>query len=1056
MDIIKNCLRRPIIIYALIILILFSGILALFKIPIQLTPDVRKPLIEISTNWQGGSPSEVEREIVIKQEDVLKSVKGVERIRSNSYDKKSEIKLEFNSTKNFQTALLMVSNALDRVRGMPEEIMKPTIETSGSEDAPIAWIMLRPIKKINKSMSEFGDLADNLVKTEFEKIPGISRSNIFGGSKTEMQVIVDPQRLSLYKLTIPDIANSLISSNVSLTAGDVDEGKRKYLIRAEGQLDNPEKIKKVVIKVNKDEQTQFSSKIFLEDVAEVKYGIKEPSAYIRSLGKEVIALNLVRDVGVNVLETMEQVKKTIKRLNPILNKEGLELKQVYDETVYINSSIDLVQQNIILGGLLAALVLLLFLNSARATLVIATTIPLTIIGTFVAMAILGKSLNVISLAGLAFAVGMVIDAAIVVLENIFRHKEMGKNDYEASLIGTKEVWQAVFLSALTTVLVFIPLLIVQVEAGQLFRDISVAICVAISLSLVLATTLIPVISSKLQLLQTDNKKKIWKFNNPKILEKLALNFLYRFYKYLAWILPSKKRASVTISTIILISIIGIFFLKPKLEYLPEGNKNLVFGILIPPPGYNLDTTSEIAKNIENQIKPYFILEEGGDSTAIDYPRISNFFYVSTSTRIFIGASTEDPNNVKKIIPLMEKLAFQESGTLGFINQPSIFGRTGGGSRQIDVNFSGNNLNDILDVTKKAFFITNQVFPKKLGNTQIRPKPGLELGTPELRFIPDMEKLSENGITVREFANTMDAFNDGLWIDEIVAEGKNMDLRIIGKKNEEINVTQQIANIPIVSKSGITIPLSSVSKNEITSSAVSIRHINFKRTVTLEIRPPSQIPLEVAINILNESVVKGLSDEAFKKGIIINLSGTADKLSQTLDSMSLSIAIALILVFLSLAILLQSFILSLVIMIAVPLATVGGFIGLKILNLFTYQALDMLTLLGFLILIGIVVNNSILLVLKTVDLIKEKKLSKIDAIFESAKTRVRPIFMSTLTSIFGMFPLVLFPGAGSELYKGLGSVVIGGLFLSAILILIIVPALLTLTINENKIIKDSYK
>ena len=1056
MDIIKNCLRRPIIIYALIILILFSGILALFKIPIQLTPDVRKPLIEISTNWQGGSPSEVEREIVIKQEDVLKSVKGVERIRSNSYDKKSEIKLEFNSTKNFQTALLMVSNALDRVRGMPEEIMKPTIETSGSEDAPIAWIMLRPIKKINKSMSEFGDLADNLVKTEFEKIPGISRSNIFGGSKTEMQVIVDPQRLSLYKLTIPDIANSLISSNVSLTAGDVDEGKRKYLIRAEGQLDNPEKIKKVVIKVNKDEQTQFSSKIFLEDVAEVKYGIKEPSAYIRSLGKEVIALNLVRDVGVNVLETMQQVKKTIKRLNPILNKEGLELKQVYDETVYINSSIDLVQQNIILGGLLAALVLLLFLNSARATLVIATTIPLTIIGTFVAMAILGKSLNVISLAGLAFAVGMVIDAAIVVLENIFRHKEMGKNDYEASLIGTKEVWQAVFLSALTTVLVFIPLLIVQVEAGQLFRDISVAICVAISLSLVLATTLIPVISSKLQLLQTDNKKKIWKFNNPKILEKLALNFLYRFYKYLAWILPSKKRASVTISTIILISIIGIFFLKPKLEYLPEGNKNLVFGILIPPPGYNLDTTSEIEKNIENQIKPYFILEEGGDSTAIDYPRISNFFYVSTSTRIFIGASTEDPNNVKKIIPLMEKLAFQESGTLGFINQPSIFGRTGGGSRQIDVNFSGNNLNDILDVTKKAFFITNQVFPKKLGNTQIRPKPGLELGTPELRFIPDMEKLSENGITVREFANTMDAFNDGLWIDEIVAEGKNMDLRIIGKKNEEINFTQQIANIPIVSKSGITIPLSSVSKNEITSSAVSIRHINFKRTVTLEIRPPSQIPLEVAINILNESVVKGLSDEAFKKGIIINLSGTADKLSQTLDSMSLSIAIALILVFLSLAILLQSFILSLVIMIAVPLATVGGFIGLKILNLFTYQALDMLTLLGFLILIGIVVNNSILLVLKTVDLIKEKKLSKIDAIFESAKTRVRPIFMSTLTSIFGMFPLVLFPGAGAELYKGLGSVVIVGLFLSAILILIIVPALLTLTINENKIIKDSYK
>ena len=332
---------------------------------------------------------------------------------------------------------------------------------------------------------------------------------------------------------------------------------------------------------------------------------------------------------------------------------------------------------------------------------------------------------------------------------------------------------------------------------------------------------------------------------------------------------------------------------------------------------------------------------------------------------------------------------------------------------------------------------------------------MELGSPELRFIPDMEKLSENGITVKEFANSMDAFNDGLWVDEIVANGRNMDLRIIGKKDEGTNFTQQIANIPIVSKSGITIPLSSVSKNEITSSAVSIRHINFKRTVSLQIRPPSEIPLEVAIKILDNAVVKGLGDEAFKKGITINLSGTADKLSQTLDSMSLTIAIALTLVFLSLAILLESFILSLVIMIAVPLATVGGFIGLKILNLFTYQALDMLTLLGFLILIGIVVNNSILLVLQTVDSIK-KNMSKQDAIFESARTRVRPIFMSMLTSIFGMFPLVLFPGAGSELYKGLGSVVIGGLFLSAILILIIVPALLTLAIDEKKIIKYSYK
>ena len=397
---------------------------------------------------------------------------------------------------------------------------------------------------------------------------------------------------------------------------------------------------------------------------------------------------------------------------------------------------------------------------------------------------------------------------------------------------------------------------------------------------------------------------------------------------------------------------------------------------------------------------------------------------------------------------MEKAAFQEAGTLGFINQPSIFGRTAGGSRKIDINVSGSDLNNILEIAKKVFFTTNNVF-SKIGRPQITPKPGLELGASELRFIPNMEKLAENGISVREFAESLDAFNDGLWVDEIVADGKNMDLIIIGKNNK-INFTQDVGNIPIVSKSGITIPLSSLADSHITNSAISIRHIDFKRTVSLQIRPPEKIPLEVAIKILDNAVIQGLGKEASLKGVSLNLSGTADKLTQTWNAMLLSIVVALVIVFLSLSILLNSFVLPLIIMITVPLATAGGFVGLKVLNLFTYQALDMLTLLGFLILIGIVVNNSILLVLQTVNIKKNRNISNIDAIFESARTRVRPIFMSTLTSIFGMFPLILFPGPGSELYKGLGSVVVGGLFFSAILTLLIVPPLMAITLKENKI------
>ena len=336
MDIIKFCLKKPIIVYAFIILILFSGILSLFKIPVQLTPDVRSPVIEITTNWSGGSPNEIEREIVIKQEDVLRKVKGIKRIRSNAYDKKSEIKLEFEQGENYQKALLMTSNALDRVRGYPEEIMKPNLETSGSEDNPIAWIILRPLKNNSTPMYKYGDLVENLIKTEFEKIPGVSRSNIFGASKTEMQVQIDPQRLALYKITIPEIVDSLKSSNIAVSAGSVEEGKRKYLVRTEGELNSPEKIKKVVVKIIKDQQTQFSSKVFISDIANVTYESKEPVSYIRSLGKEALAINIVRDVGANVLETMKEIKTTIIKLNIILKKSNLELKQVYDPEIPVD------------------------------------------------------------------------------------------------------------------------------------------------------------------------------------------------------------------------------------------------------------------------------------------------------------------------------------------------------------------------------------------------------------------------------------------------------------------------------------------------------------------------------------------------------------------------------------------------------------------------------------------------------------------------------------------------------------------------------------------------
>lgn len=1039
MNLIKVAIHRPIAVISAVLMVLMFGLLALKNIPVQLAPDVRRPVLTVATTWPGAAPAEIEREIVSRQEDALKGAEGLTEMISLSNHHQGEITLEFAVGTNMDRALLLVANRLDRVSGYPEEADEPIIQTAGAEDSPIAWIVVKRQDGNTRPIHEFGDFAEDYIRPAVERVEGVSLVNIYGGSEREMRVVVDPQKLAAYQLTIGEMVSRLQAANVSLSAGDVEEGKRRYVVRAEGELVTPKAVNEVVLRSRQDPVTGRTSRVLVADVAQVEFNYQEPTARIRHLGEPALAFNAVRATGANVIETMAQLRGVLEELNtgPLADNQ-LYLRQVYDETIYIDSAISLVQQNIYVGGLLAALMLMLFLRSFGATFVISIAIPVSVVGSFVAMAAMGRSLNVVSLAGIAFAVGMVVDAAIVVLENIYRLRQQGVPTIEAAYRGASEVWGAVFVSALTTVMVFVPLLVMELEVGQLFRDIAVAISVAVTLSLFVAITLIPAMSKRF--LSGDMTDK-YKQRPIPVVDSLAGGFS-RFFVSLAEKISSGRTvaALVVVVVTVLASLVTVKYL-PKLEYLPEGNRNLIFGFVLPPPGYNLDSTTEVGQGLENAVSHLWADKTGPESEPGQPPKIDNFFFVSFNSQAFVGASSVDATRTKELLPVLQMPLFMEPGTFGLMMQPSIFGRGIGGTRAINLDISGANLEAIYGVALQAAGLVGTQFPREQGH-QMRPDPGLSIGEPEVRLTPDAVALADNGLSNLALGMSVDTFNDGLRVAEINVDGKRIDLTLRGL-GEGVESTQEIGYLPVVTAGGTILPVSALADIELTSGPSKIRRLERERTVTLEIVPAESLPLEAAMEMVESQIIQPLKEQGLPPGVKLRLSGTADQLTETWNAMVVQLLVALVIVYLVMAVLFESFVYPFVILFSVPLAAAGGILGLGIVGVMFGQKLDMLTMLGFVILIGIVVNNAILLVHQTLHHVREDAMTSSDAVIEATRNRIRPIFMSTLTSVFGMLPLVLFPGAGSELYRGLGSVVVGGLSLSAVLTLLIVPALLTL-------------
>ena len=1011
---IRLAIDRPVGVMVGILLVLLFGVLSISDLPIQLTPDVSVPSITVTTAWPGAAPAEVEKEVLLPQEEVLKSVDGLDRMVGEASDGTSTLTLEFEVGTSMEEALVRASNRLAQVDDYPDAAREPVLATADTSGPPLAVLTITgrgdrtPIAARTWVLEE--------VVPRFERIPGVASTQVFGGRDTEVQVRFDPASLASQGITVGELVGAVQTGLSDVSGGSVELGKRRFTVRTEVAPDRAEDLDQLVVRVQSD-----GSVVRVGDVASTVVGLRKANRYVINDGEPSIAMLFAREAGSNVLEVTEAVIAEAERLDTeVMATRGLRISVVSDQRAYIRGALELVQNNLLVGGVLAVGVLLLFLRSVAASGIVATAIPVCVVGTVLGMTLLGRSLNVVSLAGMAFAVGMVVDNAIVVLENIDSWRDREENLAVAAYQATREVWGALVASTATTAAVFIPIIAWQDEVGELLRDVAVAITIAVGLSFVVSVLVIPSAAARLLGPRTKPRSGI---GTRSAALRDALMARIR-----SVVVSRRKSLAVVGLTLVATGSVAAS-LVPSMEYLPTGNRNFMFAVVVPPTGYGVEEMYAVGQEVQERLKPH--IARFGDQE----PQVSRSFFAALPGRGFMGAGAHDPQQIGPVVGLVNRLLGDVPGVMGFGSQASLFGRSLSSGRGVEVELSGADSATLVSAGKVLMARLNEAIP----GARVRPNPALDLGGPELRIQPRREVAATMGLHAAEVGAAVDAFVDGRIVGELAPVGQPR-LDVVVTAHPDAESPTELLAMPMALPSGRVVPLAAVARAEETLSPTTIRRIERKRAVTLEVTPPAELPIEAALEVIRDDV---LSQVTLPDAVGVSLSGAAGKLEEAQGRMLGVLGLATVISFLLLAALFEDFLAPLVILVTVPLAGAGGVLGLRTVDAaLGPQPLDMLSALGFVILIGVVVNNAILIVDGALNRLRAGQ-PLADATTDAVAARVRPIFMASLTSLAGLLPLVLFPGSGSELYRGVGAIVLGGLALSTALTLVVVPALFTL-------------
>ena len=995
-------LDNPIAGYVLLAFTVIFGSIALNKLPIQLTPEVQKAEIKITTAWRAATPEEIESEIIEPQEDALKGLPGVTQMLSEAQRGQGVLTLTFELGFDLERALLEVLNGLNRVPSYPVDADKPTLSTVGENSRPIAWFIIKTLPGNNNDIADYQYLVEEVIQTRFERIHGVSQAQVYGALEREVRITVDPYKAASRGVLLPDLV-ARISNQENISGGTRNIRKRAYNLRFLGSYD-ADKLPDMVLEW-RDERP-----VKLRDIAKVEARTVDRKSFVINNGRRSIAVNASRETGVNVIKVMEQLQTAARELHEgPLKRAGLSLEQVYDETLYIENAIALLFTSLGIGVVLATGVLWWFVRRIKVTLIVAVSIPISLLAALITLKLTGRTLNTISLASLALAVGMVLDASIIAIENILRLRAQGRSMYEAALAGVNEVKGALIASTATTVAIFLPILLLEGEAGQLFADLAIGLSAGILMSLFAALVIVPGLSHEWLGHETikDRFTPVWERWTDKLMQLTA---------------DAKRRRRLVALLFIVPAALSLLLI-PKADYLPAGNRNLVFAYLLPPPGTNVDTLEkEMGDVIAAKLAPHMT----GEKT----PQVKQYFFVVFPRGAFMGARAEHADRSDALVPLVDSLFQDFPDTLAFARRASLFSR--GNTRTVEMNLQSRHIESLLDAAFTGYGLISQELP----GARVRPRPGLELADPQLLLVPVEERIAEVGWTRQQVGMITRAIGEGLFVTDHFDGDRRLDViaRIEGWSTPE-----ELAAIPLATPDAQVLPLGELVSINRAAGPDRIRRLDRRRTITLEVIAPTNVSLEKTLSVLQQEVEPTLYQK-LPADAAITYGGSADKLKAALSGMVSAFTLAVVILYLLISVLFRSFRDSLLIIISLPLATVGGIAMLQLLNLFTFQPMDLLTMIGFVILLGLVVNNAILLVHQTRAAERGGE-GRTQAVRQAVRLRLRPILMSTLTSLFGMLPLLLALGAGSELYRGMAAVIIGGLLVSTLFTLVLLPSLL---------------
>lgn len=1007
MNLTDFCMRNPAAVIAGSLFILLLGIYSAMTLPVQLFPDIERPTLSVFTPWRAASPSQVESEITEQVEDVLDGVSGMTEMQSWSNQGASWVGLQFEVGSDMNAVVLDVLARLNRIQGLPEEADRPILQFGGEWDAnnSLIFLFLQALPGNDQDILSYRRYIEDTVIPKLEAIDGVAGIQRGGGFGTpdELRITFDPFKAAELGVTVPDIAAAVRATSDS-SAGTADIGRRSYSVRYEGRLDAAA-LRDLTL------SWRDGRPIKLGDVAKVEITRADRTEFSYQNGNPAFGLRVLRESGANVLEVLTRVKAVVDELNegPLKDK-NLKLVKSFDPSVFINRAIGFVVGNLTAGVVLSLLVIWYFLRNVRATLIFGVAIPICLMATVLVLALLGRTINVISLAGLAFGVGQVLDASIVVVENILRLRALGIPEPEASTQGTNEVWKALFASTLTSIIIFVPIIFVADVEGQLFADLALTIAVSVSVSLVAAVTIIPLCVRHFLPIGSAGTEAGDSARSAALVTHLT---------------DRPVRRAAVIGGLIFASLAGTYLLLPDLHYLPAVRRDAIDSYVGLPQGASVDVIErEVAQPIIQRLKPYMDGEK--------QPALLNYYIFTDNGGLNIGVRVLDESRLKEMGEIVKnEILAGFPDTFVFSQQGYLFGGLGdGGGLQLVL--QAPDPEKLLPVVQRAQELISEKLPGAFGN----PAPDLSVRQPEIVATPNDQRLLETGMTRRDAAQILQAFVSGLYAGEFFDGEQRVDVLVRSTPWADLPA---LAGQPVATRQGGSVSFGDLVSLREGTGTPAIHRFEGRRAVRIGINTPEDMSLEEALTIIHTEIEPQL-EAIMPPGGNILFSGSADSLEKASSTMLGNFGFALVLLFILMAVMFRSVLDSFYCIVALPLATVGGMAALQIINIFTFTPLDLLAMIGFIILTGLVVNNAILLVDQTREGQREG-LSARDAVAQAVRFRTRPILAGTMTNLVGMVPMMISPGEGAEIYRGLATAIAGGMAVSTLFTLVLLPALL---------------